>query len=381
MASVVFDNVTQRSPDGFAAVTDLQLDVADGELLVVVGPPGSGTSTTFRLLAGLEDISDGKLSIGDRVVNDLEARERKIAIVLQGYALYPHLTVAGNLVQPLELARIDPLVRDQRVRDVARTLRLTELLDRLPRRLSADQRQRVAIGRAMVREPDVLLIDEPLSNVDPELRVAMCTELREHQRSLRATMICITHDQVAAATIGDRVAVLNRGVLQQVATPGDLYERPANTFVAGFIGSPPMNRVMTDLRRSGDDLLAVSGERDITQLSDDLDVIANTARERERFILGVRPEHVELTGEGKGVSAVVRLVEHVGSEQIVHVDAAGFDVHSPESPSDDDPAAPPQFLVNVREPVRLRAGDTVHLHVNRRHLHVFDAVTGAACSR
>ena len=377
MATVRFENVAKRYPNGFEAVTDLDLDVADGELLVVVGPSGCGKSTTLRMLAGLEDISEGKIWIGDQCVNDVEARRRNIAMVFQSYALYPHLTVAGNLAYPLKVAGVDKEQRDARVRDVADTLRLTELLDRKPRMLSGGQRQRVAMGRAMVREPEVFLMDEPLSNLDAKLRVQMRAEVSELQRSLTATMFYVTHDQVEAMTMGDRVAVMDQGVLQQVATPGDLYNKPANAFVAGFIGSPPMNRIVATVRQSGDGILASSGERDITGLSRELQAIAARAEGRDRFILGVRPEHLVLTGVGEGMPASVRLVEHLGSEQIIHVDAAGLETYQPERGSDDDTV--PRILVNIRDDsVDLHPGDTVHLHVEGRHLHVFDGVTGVA---
>lgn len=241
MAEVSFSPVTKQYPNGFTAVRDLDLDVADGELLVVVGPSGCGKTTTLRMLAGLEDISAGEVRIGDRVVNELSAKERDIAMVFQSYALYPHLSVADNLGYPLRMAKLSKADRKDRVLGVAKQLQLDGLLDRKPRQLSGGQRQRVAMGRAMVREPSVFLMDQPLPNLDAKLRVLMRSEVAKLQQSLKTTMFYVTHDQIEAMTMGHRVAIMHRGVLQQVAAPDALYTRPANTFVAGFIGSPPMN--------------------------------------------------------------------------------------------------------------------------------------------
>ncbi len=373
MTTVRFENVTKRFPNGFVAVESLNLEVEDGELLVVVGPSGCGKTTTLRMLAGLEDTTEGKIWIGDRIVNDVEARNRNIAMVFQSYALYPHLTVAGNLAYPLKVAGMEKTERDARVIDVAKTLRLTELLDRKPRMLSGGQRQRVAMGRAMVRQPEVFLMDEPLSNLDAKLRVAMRAEVSELQRSLAATMFYVTHDQVEAMTMGDRVAVMDQGLLQQVATPSDLYNKPANAFVAGFIGSPPMNRIMASVRPSGEGgVLVSSGERDISALSDGFDSLPSGVNGGASVILGVRPEHLELVSDDHGIPGVVRLVEHLGSEQVVHVDATGIDIFNPDL-KETDMDATPRILINLRdENVRLRPGDSVNLRVRARHLHAFD---------
>ena len=241
MAEVTFRSVEKVYDNKVTAVSDLDLDVADGELLVVVGPSGCGKTTTLRMLAGLEDITSGQISIGGKVVNDLTAKERDIAMVFQSYALYPHLSVADNLGYPLRMAKVSKQERADRIATVAKQLRLEELLDRKPRQLSGGQRQRVAMGRAMVREPQVFLMDEPLSNLDAKLRVLMRSEVAELQQELNTTMFYVTHDQIEAMTMGHRVAIMNHGVLQQVAPPAELYQSPANLFVAGFIGSPPMN--------------------------------------------------------------------------------------------------------------------------------------------
>jgi len=382
MAAVRFEKVVKRCPNGVGSVTDLDLEVDDGELLVVVGPSGCGTSTMLRMLAGLEDISEGKIWIGDRCVNGIEARRRNTAMVLQRHALYPHLTVAGNLACPLQVAGVDETERDRRVRDVAAMLYLTEFLDRTPRTLSCGQRQRVAMGRAVVRRPEVFLMDEPLSNLDPELRVRMRAEVSELQRTLKAAMIYATHDQVEATTMGNRVAVMNLGVLQQVASPTELTHEPANVFVAGFIGSPPMNRIAVTMRTSGDETLAASGTADIAALSPDLGSIAALARHGE-FTMGVRPEHLSLTAAGEGLPARVRRLERLGSEQILHVDVDGIRLLPPEDSRDIDHDGPThRLLVNVRDDtVMIRTGDTIHLTVDGRNLHIFDGVTGARIAR
>ncbi len=304
MATVRFDKVTKRYPNGFEAVTDLDLEVADGELLVVVGPSGCGKSTTLRMLAGLEDLSEGRIFIGDQCVNEIEARRRNIAMVFQSYALYPHLTVGGNLAYPLKVSGMAKAERDQRVLQVAKLLRLTDLLDRKPRQLSGGQRQRVAMGRAMVREPEVFLMDEPLSNLDAKLRVAMRAEVSELQRSLEATMFYVTHDQVEAMTMGDRVAVMDQGRLQQVSTPDELYNAPLNAFVAGFIGSPPMNRVRATVRNDEKGAPTVSsGTVDLSLLSPELAprLASLGGPSSGEFIVGFRPEHLEVAPDGFGL--------------------------------------------------------------------------------
>src|SRR3954470_14449647 len=241
MAAIEMKNIVKKYGDGFAAVNDVSIDVGDGEFVILVGPSGCGKSTLLRMIVGLEDITSGEMVIGDRVVNDLAPRDRNLAMVFQNYALYPHLTVYENIAFPLRLAKESDDEVDRKVREASKTLELDEHLDRKPGNLSGGQRQRVAMGRAIVREADAFLFDEPLSNLDAKLRGQMRTEIARLQKRLGITTVYVTHDQTEAMTLGDRVALLKRGVLQQVASPRELYEQPVNLFVAGFIGSPPMN--------------------------------------------------------------------------------------------------------------------------------------------
>src|SRR5947208_4582867 len=252
MAEITIEHVTKRYPDGTEAVKDVDLDIPDGEFVILVGPSGCGKSTLLRMIVGLEDISDGEIRIGDQVVNDLPPRKRNLAMVFQNYALYPHLTVRENMAFPLRLAKVPDEEVERRVQQAAQVLELTEHLDRKPSNLSGGQRQRVAMGRAIVRDADAFLFDEPLSNLDAKLRGQMRTEILRMQRRMGITTVYVTHDQTEAMTLGDRVAVLKRGLLQQVASPRELYEQPTNLFVARFIGSPPMHFVPATV---GDDVL------------------------------------------------------------------------------------------------------------------------------
>jgi multiple sugar transport system ATP-binding protein len=380
VSTVTFEGVAKEFANGFRAVEDLDLEVGDGELLVVVGPSGCGKTTTLRMLAGLEDITEGKIMIGQRVVNDVAARDRDIAMVFQSYALYPHLTVGGNLAYPLKISGVAKHERNARVMEVAKQLRLVELLGRKPRELSGGQRQRVAMGRAMVRQPDVFLMDEPLSNLDAKLRVAMRAEVSELQRGLRATMFYVTHDQVEAMTMGDRVAVMDRGVLRQVATPNDLYEHPTNVFVAGFIGSPPMNRVVATVRPHDDGAAQiVSGTAVVgIPMTSLMGSALRGAATRPRVIVGARPEHIVLTDAETGLPGIVRLVEHLGSEQNIHLDIDGLEFFDPDA-IDQETGSAPRVIVSLRDDTcAVRPGDVVHVTVEARHLHVFDYDTGVA---
>jgi ABC-type sugar transport system ATPase subunit len=331
MATVTFDHVTKRY-DGTVAVNDLSLGVADGEFLVLVGPSGCGKTTALRMIAGLEPITDGRLLIGDRVVNNVAPVQRDIAMVFQSYALYPHFTVYNNLAFGLRNKKVPRKEIDERVKQAAEILDLGPLLKRKPKQLSGGQRQRVALGRAIVREPSAFLMDEPLSNLDAKLRVQTRAEILKLQDRLDITTIYVTHDQVEAMTMGDRIAVMNLGVLQQVGTPEELYENPANMFVAGFIGSPAMNLVPASLVGAG------GGDR----------------------IVGFRPEHIDLGGQGDGIrfSARVDVVEYLGDEQIVHMTLR------------DTP-----LVAKLPVEQRVTMGETAEFSVERDKLRLFDAET------
>jgi ABC-type sugar transport system ATPase subunit len=332
MASVTFEHVTKRY-DGTVAVRDLNLDVADGELLVLVGPSGCGKTTALRMIAGLEPITDGRLLIGDRVVNNLAPVQRDIAMVFQSYALYPHMTVYDNLAFGLRNKKVPRKEIDARVNQAAEILDLGALLKRKPKQLSGGQRQRVALGRAIVREPSAFLMDEPLSNLDAKLRVATRAEILKLQERLGVTTVYVAHDQVEAMTMGDRIAVMNQGVLQQVGKPEELYEDPANTFVAGFIGSPAMNLVPASVVGGGG-----SGR-----------------------IVGFRPEHIDAgtrPADGLSFAARVEVVEYLGDEQIAHLLIDG---------------TPVVAKLPVEE--RLTTGETMQFGVAGDKLRFFDAET------
>jgi multiple sugar transport system ATP-binding protein len=330
MADIVLDNVTKRYPDGFEAVKDMSLTIGDGEFMILVGPSGCGKSTALRMIAGLEDITDGEMRIGDEVVNDKAPRDRDIAMVFQNYALYPHMTVRDNMGFALKLAKVDKEEINKRVENAAKLLDLQQHLDRKPANLSGGQRQRVAMGRAIVRDPSAFLMDEPLSNLDAKLRVQMRTEVSKLQDRLGTTTVYVTHDQTEAMTLGDRVAVMRAGVLQQVGTPAELYERPANLFVAGFIGSPAMN--FMPARVEGDvvklPMLDAPMPRGL------LDALGGAG---DTLIAGVRPEAFEdaaLVGDKKNQGIVFRttidVVESLGSELYAHFSLESEGIQSQE---------------------------------------------------
>ena len=337
MAQVTFDKVRKVYPDGTLAVKELSLEIADGELMVFVGPSGCGKTTALRMVAGLEEISDGEIRIGDEVVNNLAPRDRDVAMVFQNYALYPHKTVFENLAFPLKLRKLRTAEVDERVQRIARLLELEEHLKRRPRQLSGGQRQRVAMGRAIVREPRAFLMDEPLSNLDAKLRTQMRAEISFLHKALAITTIYVTHDQVEAMTLGQRVAVMRKGELQQVSSPQDLYDHPANIFVAGFIGSPAMNFFEGRLHREDGRYSVVVGAQRLA-----IDELEAAAVERlgdhvgRSLILGVRPEHLEDAAlapdsrSGRRLVGQVRLREALGSEVIVH-----FQVEAAPVVSDD----------------------------------------------
>ncbi len=338
MAPVSFDHVRKVYPDGTVAVHELSLEIADGELMVLVGPSGCGKTTALRMVAGLEEISDGEVRIGAEVVNRLPPRERDVAMVFQNYALYPHKSIYDNLAFPLRLRKLSRAEIDERVQRVARILELQEQLRRKPRQLSGGQRQRVAMGRAIIREPRAFLMDEPLSNLDAKLRTQMRAEISLLHKELGVTTLYVTHDQVEAMTLGQRVAVMRKGELQQVAAPQELYDRPVNLFVAGFIGSPAMNFVQGELERAGDGDVAVRiGDQRVAvdgserALAPGLDGYAG-----RKLIVGIRPEHLEdavLDARGspaRRLQGRVRLREALGSESVVHFQIDAAPAVSPE---------------------------------------------------
>jgi multiple sugar transport system ATP-binding protein len=359
MARISLEHIDKTYPNGYVAARDLSLDVKDGELLVLVGPSGSGKSTVLRLMAGLERVTDGVIRIGDRDVTDLPPQQRDIAMVFQNYALYPHMTVRQNLGFGLSIRKQPPALIEERVQAIAASLGLEALLDRKPAQLSGGQRQRVALGRAIVREPLAFLFDEPLSNLDAQLRVETRVELSRLHRKLGATMVYVTHDQSEALTLGDRIAVLKEGVLQQIATPMELYQRPANKFVAGFIGSPAMNFIEGVIQRSetegrGAGMCTFKGI-DLT-----LDVPCDNEADG-RVFLGVRPQHIEVTADGQNrPKAEVGVVEPMGNEQIVYVTLSGGDKLVA--------VAPPQ------DPIK--PGDIVSIRIRPEGVHIFDAESG-----
>jgi multiple sugar transport system ATP-binding protein len=399
VGSVTFDNVSKVYDNGFRAVDNLNLEIGDGEFMVLVGPSGCGKTTALRMLAGLEDISEGELVINDRVVNHVAPQKRDIAMVFQNYALYPHLSVYDNMAYGLKIAKVPKKEIRQRVEEIAAIIGLQELLDRKPKALSGGQRQRVAMGRAIVRKPSVFLMDEPLSNLDAKLRVQMRSEVARIQHELKATTVYVTHDQVEALTMGDRVALMRRGVLQQVDTPMRLYHSPANLFVASFIGSPSMNLIEARLERDGDSLYAKIGDQSLQIVTDMLTDPAELERYVGRAIgLGVRPEQLEDaavatdTPDERRLRGVVRSIEALGSELLAHVELKGKPVLTEEVrevAADMDDTMVTELEAEGREaklPVvcrfdvasRARADQPVEIAVDTRRAHFFDLQSGNA---
>ena len=347
MASVDYEHVTKRFPGGTTAVNDLNLRVKDTEFMVVVGPSGCGKSTALRMLAGLEDVTEGEIRIGDQIVNDTSPRDRDIAMVFQSYALYPHMTVFDNLAFGLRMRGTTKPEIERRVKGAAEILELGPLLKRKPRQLSGGQRQRVALGRAIVREPQAFLLDEPLSNLDAKLRVQTRIELQKQHRALHATFIYVTHDQVEAMTMGDRIAVMRDGVLQQCAAPREIYDQPANMYVAGFIGSPTMNFIP----------VTVSGK---TAKASGFSVDLPRAPGVENGVLGIRPECLtERVNGGTNLDLKVDVAEVLGADQFLYGTVGGDALTARVDPN-----------------LNVASGDRVRLGVDTRSLHLFDPQTG-----
>ena len=387
MAEIVLDHITKRFPDGSLAVDDFNLSIRDGEFVILVGPSGCGKSTTLNMIAGLEDISSGKLIIGGAVANNKSPKDRDIAMVFQSYALYPHMTVRENMGFALKLAKTPKDVINTKVEDAARILDLTQHLDRKPANLSGGQRQRVAMGRAIVRDPSVFLMDEPLSNLDAKLRVQMRTEVSRIQRRLGATTVYVTHDQTEAMTLGDRVAVMRSGLLQQVGTPKVLYDSPDNLFVAGFIGSPAMNFLSGTLEEGK--LRTSLGDLPLT---DRLRQEVERAKGGRTVIVGVRPENfedaslVQADNRGHGITfrATIDVLESMGSDVFVYltqgretgVTAAELEELARDSGRADTGGSGDTIVARLDAATQIREGAEAELWVDARAVHVFDPATG-----
>jgi multiple sugar transport system ATP-binding protein len=384
MATVTLDAVNKVYDNGFHAIHDLSLDIADKEFLVLVGPSGCGKSTALRMVAGLETISSGRMMIGDRVVNEVEPKDRDIAMVFQNYALYPHMTVYDNIGFALKLAKVPKEEIDTRVRKAAAILELETYLDRKPGQLSGGQRQRVAMGRAIVRQPAAFLMDEPLSNLDAKLRVQMRAEISALQRELGVTTVYVTHDQVEAMTMGDRVAVLKDGYLQQVDTPQNLYDHPVNVFVAAFIGSPSMNLFEAEVGLSGDAGTVTFGSH-VVALSSECLVKAPRLREYagRRIIIGIRPEDYEDAAfapdvpESQRITSTVSLIEALGSEIMVHfhIDAPTVDSGDPDAVDEKTGGSQGNAVGRFHPRSRARIGEEIGIAISTENMHFFDLET------
>jgi multiple sugar transport system ATP-binding protein len=379
VAEIVFDNVAKVYPGGNTAVENLSLRVADGEFMVLVGPSGCGKTTALRMIAGLEEVTDGTISIGGQVVNNVLPKDRDIAMVFQNYALYPQMTVGQNMGFALKIRNVPKGEIKRRVSEAAEILRLTEYLDRRPKALSGGQRQRVAMGRAIVREPQAFLMDEPLSNLDAQLRVEMRTEIARIQRLLGVATIYVTHDQTEAMTMGDRVAVMRGGVLQQVATPQDLYDHPTNAFVAGFIGSPPMNLMSALLVNEEGRLRARFGDQSVDVPDSYRRTHALEKQLGSAVLLGVRPEDLVVctSDTPDRFSATVTLREALGSEILAHLNFGDDDaIVSDDAEVASAGAHSTRVVARLGARAQVVVGDRIDLTLNPENLHFFDATSG-----
>jgi multiple sugar transport system ATP-binding protein len=384
MATVVLEDVNKVYDNGFHAIHDLSLDIADSEFLVLVGPSGCGKSTALRMIAGLETITGGKLMIGDRIVNDVQPKDRDIAMVFQNYALYPHMTVFDNIGFALKLARVPKDEIKQRVHKAASVLELESYLDRKPGQLSGGQRQRVAMGRAIVRQPSAFLMDEPLSNLDAKLRVQMRAEIARLQRDLKVTTVYVTHDQVEAMTMGDRVAVLKDGYLQQVDTPQNLYDTPTNVFVAAFIGSPSMNLYDGSVAIDGDTAAVEIGSQRVAIGQEVLSKFPSLASYAgKRVVVGIRPEDFEdaaIATEApadRRINGEVKLVEALGSELMVHfvIDAKTSASGDPDAPEQELGEGISNAVARFSPRSQVKADQPIEISVATENMHFFDIET------
>ena len=365
MAGLKLKGIVKKYSNGLVAVSDFNLDVEDKEFIIFVGPSGCGKSTTLRMIAGLEEISEGELYIGDRLMNDVAPKDRDIAMVFQNYALYPHMTVYDNMAFGLKLRKTPKAEIDRRVKEAARILAIENLLDRRPKALSGGQRQRVAMGRAIVREPQVFLMDEPLSNLDAKLRVQMRTEITKLHLRLQTTFIYVTHDQTEAMTLGTRIVVMKDGVIQQVDSPGNLYNMPNNIFVASFIGSPQMNMMEAEVKKSGNDVLLTVGEYDIKLVDAKAKAVEDGGYIGKSVVMGIRPEDlhdeeaiISASTGGNLVDADVEVTELLGAEVFLYLTIA---------------EQPVTARVNPRSTAK--TGDRIKLAIDLNKIHVFDKDT------
>ena len=364
MASLSLQHINKTYPNGFQAVKDFNLEIEDKEFIIFVGPSGCGKSTTLRMIAGLEEISGGTLKIGDKVMNDVEPKDRDIAMVFQNYALYPHMTVYDNMAFGLKLRKVPKDQIDKAVREAARILDLEKLLDRKPKALSGGQRQRVAMGRAIVRNPKVFLMDEPLSNLDAKLRVQMRIEISKIHQRLGATIIYVTHDQTEAMTLGTRIVVMKDGVVQQVDTPQHLYEQPGNLFVAGFMGSPQMNFLDAQIAEKGGDLIAKVGEYDIVIPAAKAKVLKDGGYVGKTVVLGIRPEDIHDSqmfieaSPSVPMTSTVKVYELLGAEVFLYFDVNGT-----------------QVTARVDPRTNSKTGDTIKFEFDMEKSHFFDKET------
>ena len=364
MASLSLQHINKTYPNGFEAVKDFNLEIEDKEFIIFVGPSGCGKSTTLRMVAGLEEITSGTLKIGDKVMNDVEPKDRDIAMVFQNYALYPHMTVYDNMAFGLKLRKVPKDQIDKAVREAARILDLEKLLDRKPKALSGGQRQRVAMGRAIVRNPKVFLMDEPLSNLDAKLRVQMRIEISKIHQRLGATIIYVTHDQTEAMTLGTRIVVMKDGVVQQVDTPQHLYEQPGNLFVAGFMGSPQMNFLDAQIAEKGGDLIAKVGEYDIVIPAAKAKVLKDGGYVGKTVVLGIRPEDIHDSqmfieaSPSAPMTSTVKVYELLGAEVFLYFDVNGT-----------------QVTARVDPRTNSKTGDTIKFAFDMEKSHFFDKET------
>ena len=364
MASLSLQHINKTYPNGFQAVKDFNLEIEDKEFIIFVGPSGCGKSTTLRMIAGLEEISGGTLKIGDKVMNDVEPKDRDIAMVFQNYALYPHMTVYDNMAFGLKLRKVPKDQIDKAVREAARILALETLLDRKPKALSGGQRQRVAMGRAIVRNPKVFLMDEPLSNLDAKLRVQMRIEISKIHQRLGATIIYVTHDQTEAMTLGTRIVVMKDGVVQQVDTPQHLYEQPGNLFVAGFMGSPQMNFLDAQIAEKGGDLIAKVGEYDVVIPAAKAKVLKDGGYVGKTVVLGIRPEDIHDSqmfieaSPSVPMTSTVKVYELLGAEVFLYFDVNGT-----------------QVTARVDPRTNSKTGDTIKFAFDMEKSHFFDKET------